>query len=73
MCAGYKLARIASNKAKDYLRSAWVRRVNTPVLKIKFKAFREYELRDINKAAALYTKLEEKGRYALCNNGMFKL
>ena len=24
------LARIASNKAKDYLRSAWVRRVNTP-------------------------------------------
>lgn len=23
------LARIASNKAKDYLRSAWVRRVNT--------------------------------------------
>ena len=31
--AGYEkqwLARIASNKAKDYLRSAWVRRVNTP-------------------------------------------
>ena len=25
------LARIASNKAKDHLRSAWVRRVNTPV------------------------------------------
>ena len=24
------LARIAANKAKDYLRSAWVRRVNTP-------------------------------------------
>ena len=24
------LARIASNKAKDYLRSAWARRVNTP-------------------------------------------
>ncbi len=24
------LARIASNKAKDYLRSAWVRRMNTP-------------------------------------------
>ena len=24
------LARIASNKAKDYLRSAWVRQVNTP-------------------------------------------
>ena len=24
------LARIASNKAKDHLRSAWVRRVNTP-------------------------------------------
>ena len=24
------LARIASNKAKDYLRSAWVRKVNTP-------------------------------------------
>lgn len=24
------LVRIASNKAKDYLRSAWVRRVNTP-------------------------------------------
>lgn len=31
--AGYEkqwLARIASNKAKDYLRSAWARRVNTP-------------------------------------------
>ena len=30
--AGYEkqwLARIASNKAKDYLRSAWARRVNT--------------------------------------------
>ena len=24
------LARIASNKAKDYLRSAWARRMNTP-------------------------------------------
>ena len=24
------MARIASNKAKDHLRSAWVRRVNTP-------------------------------------------
>ena len=24
------MARIASNKAKDYLRSAWARRVNTP-------------------------------------------
>ena len=31
--AGYEkqwLARIAANKAKDYLRSAWARRVNTP-------------------------------------------
>ena len=31
--AGYEkqwLARIASNKAKDYLRSAWARRMNTP-------------------------------------------
>ena len=31
--AGYEkqwLARIAANKARDYLRSAWVRRVNTP-------------------------------------------
>ena len=33
MPEGYErqwLARIAANKAKDYLRSAWVRRVNTP-------------------------------------------
>ena len=34
------LARIASNKAKDYLRSAWVRRVNTPGAPRRWKARR---------------------------------
>lgn len=35
------LARIASNKAKDYLRSAWVRRVNTrEMISLHWKARR---------------------------------
>ena len=41
--------RIGMNSRLDTLQAA--------ILKIKFKAFREYELRDINKAAALYTRL----------------
>lgn len=45
----YDNVRIGMNSRLDTLQAA--------ILKIKFKAFREYELRDINKAAALYTKL----------------
>ena len=45
----YDNVRIGMNSRLDTLQAA--------ILKIKFKAYREYELRDINKAAALYTKL----------------
>lgn len=45
----YDNVRIGMNSRLDTLQAA--------ILKIKFKAFREYELRDINKAAALYTRL----------------
>lgn len=44
----YDNVRIGMNSRLDTLQAA--------ILKIKFKAFREYELRDINKAAALYTE-----------------
>ena len=43
------LARIASNKAKDYLRSAWVRRVNPPGDVVLAKASHAMKLDDVLK------------------------
>lgn len=44
----YDNVRIGMNSRLDTLQAA--------ILKVKFKAFREYELADINKAAAKYTE-----------------
>ena len=60
----YDNVRIGMNSRLDTLQAA--------ILKIKFKAFREYELRDINKAAALYTgKLSGKVKTPVVPEGHY--
>ena len=60
----YDNVRIGMNSRLDTLQAA--------ILKIKFKAFREYELRDINKAAALYTgKLSGKVKTPVVPEGYY--
>ena len=60
----YDNVRIGMNSRLDTLQAA--------ILKIKFKAFHEYELRDINKAAALYTgKLSGKVKTPVVPEGYY--
>ena len=60
----YDNVRIGLNSRLDTLQAA--------ILKIKFKAFREYELADINKAAAKYTeKLKGKVKTPIIPEGYF--
>jgi dTDP-4-amino-4,6-dideoxygalactose transaminase len=60
----YDNVRIGMNSRLDTLQAA--------ILKIKFKAFREYELADINKAAAKYTeKLQGKVKTPVIPEGYY--
>jgi len=60
----YDNVRIGMNSRLDTLQAA--------ILKVKFKAFREYELTDINKAAAKYTeKLQGKVKTPVIPEGYY--
>ncbi len=60
----YDNVRIGMNSRLDTLQAA--------ILKVKFKAFREYELADINKAAAKYTeKLKKKVAVPIIPEGYY--
>jgi len=60
----YDNVRIGLNSRLDTLQAA--------ILKVKFKAFREYELADINKAAQLYTeKLQGKVKTPVIPEGYY--
>jgi dTDP-4-amino-4,6-dideoxygalactose transaminase len=60
----YDNVRIGLNSRLDTLQAA--------ILKVKFKAFREYELDDINKAAAIYTeKLQGKVKTPIVPEGYY--